>query len=561
MVSAKAVLRSLSRGQRGLRWEILVSLGILMFSGVVFMGAMALRSAEQTILVQKMGSLIHVTRSLQSVLTQWHREDGWDLDSLPALIDRTAEGMRLDSLVLVDADGRIIGNTRQEGLGSRSSDPYLTRALELRRMISPVDVTGKVPTSADGTWSFSAPLFFGEGIGGAFLASFSTRDLGVTLRLHRKIVYSFAFLDALVILGFGIWLIGRVAIEPMVRISQGARSLADGDYAARVIVKGPREIVQLAESFNDMAGRIEASVKQREEHLRALEKANRDLLSAQAEMVRYEKLASVGRLAAGVAHEIGNPLSAILGYAAILLREEKDPETVQYLQHIEGETERIQRIIRGLLDFSRPQETRIEPIDVNALVGSAIDLVSPQKIFRDVTFEVDLARDLPAVRGDRYQLQQALINVLINGAQAMEGTGEMAVATSVRTMEMGERAGSKRRVSDRGDVDYASMRRRSEEQPLISGGDTVVVIAIGDTGPGIPEEVVERVFDPFFTTKDPGEGTGLGLSITFGIVQAHGGALRVGNREGDGAEVLIYLPVMDDVGEKENGGRGEEGRD
>ena len=89
----------------------------------------------------------------------------------------------------------------------------------------------------------------------------------------------------------------------------------------------------------------------------------------------------------------------------------------------------------------------------------------------------------------------------------------------------------------------------------------MVVIAIRDTGPGIPEEVVERVFDPFFTTKDPGEGTGLGLSITFGIVQAHGGALRVGNREGDGAEVLIYLPVMDDVGEKENGGRGEEGRD
>lgn len=536
---------SLSRGQRGLRWEILVSLGILMFSGVVFMGITALRSAEQTILVQKMESLSQVTRSLQMTLTEWRQEEEWGIGGLPVFVERIADGMRLDSLVLVDTSGRIIASTRQGDAGSSSSDPYLKKALDLRRLISPYDVTGRIPTSADGTWSFSAPLYFEGRVAGAFAASFPTQDLGVTLRLQRKIVYSFAILDALVILGFGIWLIGRVAIAPMVRISQGARALADGDYASRVDVRGPREIVMLAESFNEMAAEIEASVRQRDEHLKALERANRDLINAQNEVIRYEKLASVGRLAAGVAHEIGNPLSAILGYASILLRQEEDPETVQYLTHIERETERIQRIISGLLEFSRPHETKIEAVDVSELIASTVELVSPQKMFKEIAIDVDINRGLPAVRGDRYQLQQALVNILVNGAQAMGEKGRMTIVTGTRILQKGEGSAPRRRASDRGDADYAAMRRRSEDAPSLAEGDTVVTISVCDSGPGIPEEIVEQVFDPFFTTKDPGEGTGLGLSITFGILQAHGGRLRVGNRQGGGTEVVMDLPVVE----------------
>jgi signal transduction histidine kinase len=520
-----------------------MSLGILMFSGVLFMGATALKSAEQTILALKMESLTQVTKSLQTVLGQWALDGYWDLERLPALMDRTAEGMKLDSFILVDGNGVIIGSTRQVGLGSRSSDPYLARALDRRRMISPHEVTGRIPDSAEGTWSFAAPVFIRGKMAGAFLASFPTQDLGVTLRLHRKIVYSFALLDALVILGFGIWLIGRVAIGPMVRISEGAKALAGGDYSSRVDVKGPKEIVQLAQSFNEMAARIEESAAQREDHLDALEKANLDLRSAQREMIRYEKLASVGELAAGVAHEIGNPLSAILGYASILLREEKDPEAVQYLEHIERETERIQRIISGLLDFSRPHETRIKPIDVNGLIESTVDLISPQKIFKEIVLERDMVPDLPVVRGDHYQLQQALINILLNGAQAMGGRGRMIVGTSTRLLDRDEGVAARRRASDRGDVDYAAMRRSGDQRSL-SEGDRVVTVSIIDHGPGIPEEIAERVFDPFFTTKDPGEGTGLGLSITFGIIQAHGGMLRIRNREGSGAEILVDLPVF-----------------
>ena len=296
-----------------------------------------------------------------------------------------------------------------------------------------------------------------------------------------------------------------------------------------------------------MAERIESALMQRDDNLKALEVANRELKAAQMEMVRHEKLASVGRLSAGIAHEIGNPLSAILGYASILIREEENRERVQYLEYIEKETERIQRIISGLLEFARPQESKIGDLDVNELVRSTLDLISPQDVFRDVDVVLELDEDIPPVRGDRYQLQQGLINILLNGAQAMDGRGSLVVSTTVRTLESGEGVASRRRSTDRSDMDYAALRRSTDPLPYIRAGDRVVTVSVRDSGPGISPEIMERIFDPFFTTKDPGRGTGLGLSITFGIVQAHGGRLRVSAGKGGGAEMAIDLPAA--VGE------------
>jgi len=385
---------------------------------------------------------------------------------------------------------------------------------------------------------------------GAFSVTYPLENLGVVLSLHRKLIYTFAFIDGLMIVLFGGWLIGRIAIDPMVRISRGAEALAAGEYDTRVIVQGPREIIALAAVFNTMAERVQSAAHLQEEHLTTLERINWELMTTQREMIRVEKLASVGQLASGIAHEIGNPLSAILGYASILMREEKDPEAQQYLGYIEKETERIQRIISGLLEFSRPRDAQAQELRINDLIRDTIDLVTPQQIFRNVEVQMDLTDLDPLINGDSHQLQQILINILINAAQAMDGDGHLEVRTESTVLEAGEgtvprrrAADFRRRATDPLNEDYAPMRSSFPDAPLLKEGDRAVAISIRDTGRGIPSDIADRIFDPFFTTKGPGEGTGLGLAIAHGIVEAHGGRIWVENPEEGGAKFKMLLPM------------------
>jgi len=550
------------RRLRGLRFEIMFSLGLIMFSGVVIMGATALRAAERTILLQKLESLTQVTQAVQLGLAGWWvNEDS--SQSLQVVLDQTAAGIGATSFKVADPKGTILAGTRKQDAGM-TSDPYLIRALKTAATVVPSQVTGKLPESASGSWTFAAPVFKNGVLMGAFSVTYPLENLGVVLKLHRKLIYTFAFIDGLMIVLFGGWLIGKVAIGPMVRISRGAEALAAGEYDTRVQVQGSREVVALAAAFNSMAEKIQAAVLKQEEHLAALESTNWELMSTQREMVRVEKLASVGQLAAGIAHEIGNPLSAILGYASILLREEKDPEAGQYLGYIEKETERIQRIISGLLEFSRPMDSKVEDLRVNELVKSTIELVSPQQIFREVVIEVTLAEQDPQVSGNSHQLQQILINILINAAQAMEGEGHLNVRTESIVLRAGEGivprrrvADFRRRATDSRSEDYAAMRSVRREVPLMKVGDRVVSITVRDTGKGIPREIADRIFDPFFTTKGTGEGTGLGLAIAHGIVEAHGGNLWLENPEDGGALFKVLLPEKD--GETSEGASGREG--
>lgn len=235
----------------------------------------------------------------------------------------------------------------------------------------------------------------------------------------------------------------------------------------------------------------------------------RELEQARIQLLQSERIASLGRLAAGVAHEINNPLAGILIYADMLMREVKsNPQWAEDLDQIITQTLRCKEIVTRLLEFSRQPLGQRVSFNPNEIVNRCVALLCHQTLFHDVKFTLDLQSDLPDIVGDPGQIQQVCTNLLINAANAMNGKGQLAVTTRFD------------RQSDYVMMDFA------------------------DTGPGIPPEIHDKIFEPFFTTKAPGEGTGLGLSVVYGIIQQHGGDIIAENSPGGGAVFTVSLPLV-----------------
>jgi signal transduction histidine kinase len=297
-------------------------------------------------------------------------------------------------------------------------------------------------------------------------------------------------------------------VRPVSALTAAAERLAAHGRHVDVPVRGAAEVARLAVSFNRMAAELRAERQALEDRLRELERTTRELESAEDQVVRSERLASVGRLAAGVAHEIGNPLAAVLGMIE-LLRDEglSDEERAEFLRRAQNETERINRIIRDLLDFSRRGRDSTAPderTDLAEVLDDVASLVAPQRDLGEVTIERRIAPDVPAVLGARDQLTQVLLNLLLNAADAIAGDGSILVEV---TRGEGER----------------------------------VVVSVTDTGPGIAPEVRDHLFEPFVTTKPAGEGTGLGLAVTHTIVERLGGSIRAESPPGGGARFVVTL--------------------
>jgi signal transduction histidine kinase len=239
----------------------------------------------------------------------------------------------------------------------------------------------------------------------------------------------------------------------------------------------------LAQRLRDERGRTRSQIE-------ALETANQKLREAREDLARSERLASVGRLAAGVAHEVGNPVSALIGYAA-LMRERiaQGKDVVGYTERIEREASRIDRILRDLLDLARPPAA-LQAVDLGRAVAAARGAVAPQHA--KVAFETSLPPDLPPVRGDEHYLSQVFVNLMTNAARA----GASRVRVSARVVDGGVR------------------------------------VEVEDDGKGIPAEVLPRLFEPFFTTAAPGEGSGLGLALCHATMERFGGSIAARNRGG-----------------------------
>jgi two-component system NtrC family sensor kinase len=344
-------------------------------------------------------------------------------------------------------------------------------------------------------------------------------SLAATDRRLRELKNKTILFAAITILGVS-FIIGlfiqRAVYRPVKELVEGTTRVASGDFELTITPQSQDEIGKLAESFNKMTQRLKEAYNNIKELIRTLEdkveERTQELKMTQNQLLQSEKLASIGQLAATIAHEINNPLNGILTYTKLIerkladgtVKEEEIPKLRSYLAIMERETEKCSTIVRDLLDFARQREPSLKSdVDINEVVAQALSLLKNQIALQEITLEKRYGH-LPPIVADPMQLRQVFLNILLNSCEAMHDGGRLTITTA------------------------------------FSKKEKVVKVEIADDGIGIPEEDLPKIFDPFFTSKE--KGTGLGLSVVYGIINSHQGTIEAKSTVGEGTTIIVTLP-------------------
>ena len=335
--------------------------------------------------------------------------------------------------------------------------------------------------------------------------------------IRNRVVLSFFGIATggfLLIIGITYYMIGNIT-RPIGQMVAATHNIIAGRFDQEVQSDSHTEIALLAESFNAMLQSLRQMRGDLEEWGRTLEEKVRlrteELVAMQARVAQSERLASIGMLAAGVAHEINNPLGGILALTGLTVEDMRvDDPNRENLEEVIRQTERCRDIVKGLLAFSRQSKSNIQLLDLNKVIEDTLFLVTKQALFFNIKLVQNLAPELPRVLADGSQCQQVFMNILMNAVQAMDERGTITIVT----------------------------------RHLIP--EKCVEVAISDTGHGIPPQQIDRIFAPFFTTKASGKGTGLGLSIAYGIVTTHHGTISVRSEVGKGSTFTVRMPIADE---------------
>jgi len=465
------------------------------------------------------------TRSIQAALGTMYG-DNRDLKATQEFIDKVGNRGNIHGLIVYNTSGEPVAVS--DSLRDTQDFPELNPTPMLQMDPRPVLASGK---GVDGYLRGPRQLIYyrlepilnkNNQIVGAFAFGRQGQSLFRTVEARRNRVIITTFILILV-LGALILLVVRYNVSiPIQQLMARTAEIAEGRWTRRMEVSGSDEITSLAREFNRMSERLQDTyarlVREQQEKLRL----ERDLRHS-------EKLASVGQLAAGLAHEIGTPLNIIAGRAEYLLRRpRRAEEATENLHIIRSQIDRIAGIVQRLLKFARRNEPAFRAVNISALLSNVQRLLQHESEEKAVQVELALADSMPVIQADPDLLQQVFFNLYQNSLQAMDQGGTIKIRAEVD-----------------GEDDPAAVK---------ASGAHLLRITFEDTGRGIPAEHIERVFDPFFTTKDIGQGTGLGLSVAYGIVKDHGGEIRVESEPGRFTRFVIRLPIGCSRGESERTG-------
>ena len=496
----------------GLRTEIILSITLLMAAAILFVGFLQIKLTEQNLLEQQndhAAGLIRLTvASLEAPLQQAAESDPAraSLGRLQTLLGQQAgiSGWRL-----LDTRLEVLASTLYDTSSEFSTLPPAAMARDELFSQLVYDSFHFFSSAPETNYlDLSMPLWDASEAYALLQIRFNLDDLHARVQRSQQLVIVYALVYGLVLAVFGVYLLNRNVVRPVRHLQQATAVVAGGTLTPVKVPAGPGEIQELAASFNRMIDALIASRAETDRHIDSLEQANHALAHARDDLVRSEKLATVGHLAAGMAHEIGNPLGAVIGYLN-LLRQDLDGESRDLVERSLVETGRIDRLVRELLDYAAPGEHEGDVFSVVELLRETVTLLRHQGQLEGVEIE-DRCVDDGKVRMDRGRLMQVWINLLLNALDAVPAGGKVELVSS--------------------------------------RGSDAISLTVRDNGPGMSPAVITRIFEPFFTTKAPGSGYGLGLAVCQRIIDESGGSLKVDSQPGRGSVFTVTLPLATENG-------------
>ena len=407
-------------------------------------------------------------------------------------------------------------------LGGLSSGPYMPHVAlkKLTAVFNGHEISVKKTDDNGPGYRYTyIPVKISNNAHGALEISESLAEL--TGYVHKTIFRSIILGILMALLGFiMLWVLGiKFVGRPLNQMMAFTRQIGEGDFSKQIVVHGHDELSNLATAMNQMCEQLAASRE-------AVRKETEARIAALEQLRHTERLATLGRLSSGIAHELGTPLNVVSGRAKLIIHENLNKQDiVECSRIIKEQAERMAKLIRQLLDFARRRAPQKSWVDLRNLSAQVMEMLTPSAKKQNVIIDLLKKEDIPLVPIDPYQIQQVLINLVLNGIQAMPEGGHLELGIHMK---------------------YACPPAQN-----CSPKQNYAVIYIKDEGSGIPEEHINHIFEPFFTTKSVGQGTGLGLSISYGIVQEHGGWIDVQSNVGKGSCFTIYIPLeVDQCAEK-----------
>ena len=507
---------------RGLKTQLTVNLAFFLLIAILLTDFVVIRIVEEKLLQERI-------QQSRQILT----EIGNDFfeKQFAGNINEASANVRLKSVPPWIAFGLF---STRAGTGTRFGEmpPEMIPAVEQANKKNFYS-NGKQQFFLGDTWGvfwkqnkymvISEPFLASEPKGAATLVV-RLDDIYVNLRQSQKIIFFYCLANLFFLLFIGMLRMSRIVIRPIHRFIRLTEDLRSTDQFPAYPGKRNTEFGQLSNAIHRMARRIEEDKERIENSLHSLEKVHSDLKNTQQEMIRAEKLASIGRLSAGIAHEIGNPIGVVLGYLGLLKRQpafKENPSGEEYIERAESEINRINTIIRQLLDFSRSSTSEKQIVFLHALIKDVRQMFCHQPLMAKVALGLELSAENDKVYADYQQLRQVLINLLINAIDSISASNN----------------------SESGEIRLQTRYIPESDENAVNHAPAIEV-TVTDNGTGIAREDIDNIFDPFYTTKEPGKGTGLGLSVSYMIIEQFGGAIKVNSEVNHGTALSIYLQMV-----------------